>query len=212
MPDEPTNDPVDKLVEDPAQAIRNIRWYQVELYANHKPVRRMSQARHWYAIEVRGRWLFAPSKFVGYAENTAEVYLERANRRNGRNTEKTLEQWFEIAPPETGAELGGALSTFLEEHGQPGPNRKASIHVLKKAFADVETKTRDRIAIDPAICGGRPCIRGTRVRVCDILELLAEGVPQSEILADYPYLSEADLRAALAYGAIASEHWTGHAA
>ena len=58
----------------------------------------------------------------------------------------------------------------------------------------------DRIHVDPAICGGRPRIRGTRVRVSDILNLLVSGVPQSEILVDYPYLSEADLRAALAFG------------
>ena len=47
---------------------------------------------------------------------------------------------------------------------------------------------------------------GTRVRVSDILDLLAHGVPQSDILADYPYLNEADLRAALAFGAAASAH------
>ena len=68
------------------------------------------------------------------------------------------------------------------------------------------SRCRRRIRVDPAICGGRPHIRGTRVRVSDILDLLANGVPQSEILADYPYLNEADLRAALAFGAAASAH------
>ena len=69
-----------------------------------------------------------------------------------------------------------------------------------------DAEIRARIHIDSSICGGRPHIRGTRVRVADILELLAEGVPQEEILADYPYLSAADLRAALAFGAAASAH------
>ena len=64
----------------------------------------------------------------------------------------------------------------------------------------------DRVHIDTEICGGRPHIRGTRVRVSDILNLLASGVESSDILADYPYLSEADLRAALAFGAAASKH------
>ena len=64
----------------------------------------------------------------------------------------------------------------------------------------------DRVHIDTAICGGRPHIRGTRVRVSDILNLLANGSESSEILSDYPYLSEADLRAALAFGAEASKH------
>ena len=69
-----------------------------------------------------------------------------------------------------------------------------------------DLEVRERIHIDASICGGRPHIRGTRVRVADILELLAEGVSQEDILADYPYLSEADLRAALAFGAAASAH------
>ncbi|MDE0391605.1 MAG: DUF433 domain-containing protein [Rhodospirillales bacterium] len=69
-----------------------------------------------------------------------------------------------------------------------------------------DPEVRTRIHVDTSICGGRPHIRGTRVRVADILEMLAEGVPQEDILADYPYLSEADLRAALAFGAAASAH------
>ena len=64
----------------------------------------------------------------------------------------------------------------------------------------------DRIQVDATICGGRPHIRGTRVRVCDILDMLASGVRESDILTDYPYLTEADLRAALAFGAAASAH------
>ena len=68
------------------------------------------------------------------------------------------------------------------------------------------SKPRERILVDPAICGGRPHIGGTRVRVSDILDMLAAGATPSEILADYPYLSKADLRAALAWGAAASEH------
>ena len=63
-----------------------------------------------------------------------------------------------------------------------------------------------RVAIDPAICAGRPHIRGTRVRVSDILQLLASGASPAEILVDYPYLEEADLSAALAYGASAVDH------
>ena len=69
-----------------------------------------------------------------------------------------------------------------------------------------DPEVRTRIHVDASICGGRAHIRGTRVRVADILELLAEGVSHEEILADYPYLSEADLRAALAFGAAASAH------
>jgi uncharacterized protein (DUF433 family) len=58
-----------------------------------------------------------------------------------------------------------------------------------------------RIAADIAICGGRPCIKGTRVRVSDLLDLISHGATCDEILSDYPYLVEQDLLAALAFAA-----------
>lgn len=58
-----------------------------------------------------------------------------------------------------------------------------------------------RITFDPAVMGGKPCIRGLRVTVGTILGLLAEGQSHAEILALYPYLEDADLREALAYAA-----------
>lgn len=64
----------------------------------------------------------------------------------------------------------------------------------------------DRITFNPGQCGGRPCIRGTRIRVKDILDLLAAGVSEAEILADYPYLEKEDIRAALAFAAGEADH------
>jgi uncharacterized protein (DUF433 family) len=64
----------------------------------------------------------------------------------------------------------------------------------------------DRITSDPNVLGGRPCIRGQRIRVTDILELLAGGATPAEILADYPYLEEADITATLEYAARLSDH------
>ena len=64
----------------------------------------------------------------------------------------------------------------------------------------------DRITINPEVCGGRPCIRGLRIRVRDILDMLAGGSPREEILADYPYLEDADITAALEYAASAVDH------
>ncbi|MGA7617711.1 MAG: DUF433 domain-containing protein [Thermoanaerobaculia bacterium] len=58
-----------------------------------------------------------------------------------------------------------------------------------------------RITRDPAVMGGKPCIRGMRVTVGTILGLLASGRTAEEILSEYPYLEEADIREALAYGA-----------
>lgn len=64
----------------------------------------------------------------------------------------------------------------------------------------------NRITMDPQICGGRPCLRGMRIRVTDVLDLLAEGASREEILADYPYLDDADISAALAYAAQQADH------
>lgn len=63
-----------------------------------------------------------------------------------------------------------------------------------------------RIAVDPAVCGGRPVIAGTRVRVTDVLEMLAGGATPAEIADDFPYLSQEDVRAALAYAAASADH------
>jgi uncharacterized protein (DUF433 family) len=64
----------------------------------------------------------------------------------------------------------------------------------------------DRITFNPEQCGGRPCIRGMRIRVKDVLDLLAAGLSDAEILADYPYLEAEDIRACLAYAAEESNH------
>ncbi len=69
--------------------------------------------------------------------------------------------------------------------------------------------TRDdllqRISIDPNICFGKPCIRGTRIWVALIIKNLAAGVPEAEILEAYPSLTLDDIQAALAYAAEAPE-------
>jgi len=63
-----------------------------------------------------------------------------------------------------------------------------------------------RITIDPEVCGGRPCIRGLRIRVKDILDMLAGGATRQEILTDYPYLEDEDIAAALEYASRATDH------
>ena len=64
----------------------------------------------------------------------------------------------------------------------------------------------NRITIDDAQCGGRPCIRGMRIRVTDILELLGAGASIEEILQDYPYLEHEDVLAAIEYAARQTDH------
>jgi uncharacterized protein (DUF433 family) len=70
----------------------------------------------------------------------------------------------------------------------------------------VETPSAQRITVNPDQCGGRPCIRGLRIRVSDILELLAAGESREQILADYPYLEAEDITAALLYAARQFDH------
>lgn len=64
----------------------------------------------------------------------------------------------------------------------------------------------DRITFNPNQCGGRPCIRGMRIRVSDVLDLLAAGVSENEILTDYPDLQADDIRASLQYAAAQANH------
>lgn len=61
--------------------------------------------------------------------------------------------------------------------------------------------TPSRITLDPGKRGGRPCIRGLRISVYDVLEMLAEGMTEAEIIEDFPELEPADIRACLAFAA-----------
>jgi len=63
-----------------------------------------------------------------------------------------------------------------------------------------------RITVEEGKCGGRPCIRGQRLRVSDVLELLAAGASVEEILADYPSLEREDILAAIDYAAHQTDH------
>ena len=70
------------------------------------------------------------------------------------------------------------------------------------------TDVLSRITTDPAVCGGRPCIRGMRIRVSDVLDLLACGATSEEILRDYAYLHAEDVQAVLRYAARRLNHPT----
>jgi uncharacterized protein (DUF433 family) len=62
----------------------------------------------------------------------------------------------------------------------------------------------DRISVDPAVCGGKPCIKGTRLWVSLVLDLLASGMSEAELRTEYPQLTRDDVLAAIAYGAEAA--------
>jgi len=209
-----------RLVGSPEQAAENIMRYQSEIgdaLFGAELKRRMKRVNAWYAVRSEdGSWLFAPSKYVGYSQNSAAAYLTESGERDGRKTERVLADWFHVVSADSrrGGELAAALQQFMEAHGHSGPKQGARICVLREVLEELDeaAETQGRIRVDAGICGGRPHVRGTRVRVSDILQLMAAGVAPAEILADYPYLEDADLRAALAWGAAASEHRIVHAA
>jgi len=64
----------------------------------------------------------------------------------------------------------------------------------------------ERITVDPEQCGGRPCIRGMRIRVTDVLDLLANGLTFDEVLAEFPYLETEDIQACLRF----ASRWLDH--
>lgn len=70
----------------------------------------------------------------------------------------------------------------------------------------MEIELQDRITMEPEKCSGRPCIRGLRIRVTDVLSLLGAGASHQEILDDYPMLQEDDILAALQYAALQADH------
>jgi uncharacterized protein (DUF433 family) len=63
-----------------------------------------------------------------------------------------------------------------------------------------------RITVEEGKCGGRPCLRGQRIRVSDVLELLGAGASFEEVLADYPSLEREDILAAIDYAAYQTDH------
>ena len=64
----------------------------------------------------------------------------------------------------------------------------------------------DRIAVDPEQCGGRPCIRGMRIRVTDVLDLLANGLTPEQVIEDLPDLEPEDVRACLRFASQRLDH------
>jgi len=77
---------------------------------------------------------------------------------------------------------------------------------MKVDMVATQVSELHRITIDPDVCGGRPSVRGLRIRVKDVLDLLAAGASHEEVLQDYPYLEPEDIVAVLEYAARQSDH------
>ncbi|MBS1569688.1 MAG: DUF433 domain-containing protein [Flavobacteriales bacterium] len=64
----------------------------------------------------------------------------------------------------------------------------------------------ERITVDPSVCGGRPCVRGMRIRVSDVLDLLASGLSAEQVLAELPDLEREDIDAVLRFASTRLDH------
>jgi len=86
-------------------------------------------------------------------------------------------------------------------------NKRFTDRIGRTYDGPMETRpSQSRITVEPGKCGGRPCIRHMRIRVKDVLEMLAAGASEDEILADYPDLEREDIRACLEYAAQYFDH------
>jgi uncharacterized protein (DUF433 family) len=205
-----------KIATGREQVIENIKNYGNSVNRYPGLAKRIRQHPAWYAVHVDGKWMFGPSKFIGYAEANAESYLRSYHRKDGRETEPALKQWFEEVPPDSPLwkVLHRAFNEFASQFGKSA-KKTWRVSILKPkpdeglVAAQGHTKAEvwlKRITSDPNICGGRPCIAGTRMRVSDIVGMIAEGVSRDEVLADFPYITDEDVTAALAYAARAVDH------
>lgn len=211
--------PLARVVISPEEVVQNIATYMRSVAENPDLAARIKQHPAWYAAkDKRGDWMFGPSKFIGYHQTNARDYLTsygRNSRNDGKETEAVLSNWFEQVDKETalGRELYEEFVHFAEKFGK-APNSRWRVSVMQEELVNrglserhrSEANVADRISYDPDVCGGRPRIAGTRVRVSDIINALAEGASAEEILEDYPYLSAEDISAALNYAAKAVDH------
>ncbi|WP_324194063.1 DUF433 domain-containing protein [Nocardia blacklockiae] len=116
------------------------------------------------------------------------------------------------APSAPVASRRSSSKTRSTERAVPLGERPFSrVSASRPAFAEVPLARGyhhavSRITFDPNQLGGRPCIRGMRIRVKDVLELLAAGETEDSILEDFPYLEREDIRACLAFAAAEADH------
>jgi len=204
------------LVSEMEQAKQNIDRYQRELAGSEELQAIMSYARSWHGYRAAdGSWHVAPSKFIGYVNSNAATYLRLHQERDGRRSEGALRTWFRALEPGSAEyeDVAAAVLRLFAQYGR-APNKLLRVNAPKpEGVAEARpddawhrSHLRSRVTFDARVCGGRPCIRGMRIRISDILDMLAAGATRQEILADFPYLEDEDISAALAYAAESTDH------
>ena len=151
------------------QALRNIERFQGELDGSPELQRRLAFARAWYAHRAEdGTWQFAPSKFCGYKDMTADEYVND-EPRDGRRTEKQLQTWFTQVEPADPLydELSEGLMAFLDNYGKP-PSTAMRINVTNEYYenrGDDSTTPSERAVADLLIAVGQRLAPAERARV-----------------------------------------------
>jgi hypothetical protein len=90
-----------RIIVSPDEAATSIRNFQSEIVGSAPLQERLGYARSWYVLRVDDGYLYAPSKWVGYADMTADAYVSSSKEMDGRKTEFALKTWFEAIPRDT---------------------------------------------------------------------------------------------------------------
>lgn len=152
-----------------AQALRNIERFKEELDGSPELQRRLAFARAWYAhCSLDGTLHYAPSKFCGYKDMTADEYVND-DPRDGRRTEKQLQTWFTQIDPADPLydELSEGLMTFLADYGKP-PSTAFRLNVTNEFYRDhndANATTDDRTVADLIIAVSKQLSPPERARV-----------------------------------------------
>jgi len=133
----------------------NIRRFQDEVARSSALQDRLPYARAWYAVRDRGRWLFGPSKFVGYDGFTAPQYLKQSKDHDGRATEAHLQRWFTTLDDGSALyqQLKPALNRFLGRYGK-APSVATRINVLSSELAGSGENRDDLISLLVVVARG----------------------------------------------------------
>lgn len=123
-----------RVATKPEQVVKNIKSFQSQVRSHggdNELARTLSHFRAWYAVEDAGKWIFGPSKFVGYVNLSAETYAATAANLDGRRTEAALKPWFvQVLDGQRREELQEKLHAFLAEFGKQ-PSRAMRLSVLR---------------------------------------------------------------------------------
>lgn len=107
-----------RIIVSPEEAATSIRQFQSEISTSTPLQERLGYARSWYVLRVDDGYLYAPSKWVGYADMTADAYVSSSREMDGRKTEFALKAWFDAIPRNTAVHnlhlrnLGEFMSQF----------------------------------------------------------------------------------------------------